>query len=435
MAPFPRQAARRRRIVLTTFGSLGDLHPYLALGLGLQARGHEAIVATSAFYDDKVRALGLGFRPVRPDMTEFLADPELVRRTMNRRQGTQAVVSEMMRPDRLRAAYEDTQAAAEGADLLLSHPLTFTTRLVAEKRGLPWASSLLSPLGFFSAYDPPVLPNALWLAQLRLLGPHFHGPLFRLAQWTVRSWSAPLHRLRADLSLPPAPDPLFAGQHSPALVLALFSPLFAPPQPDWPPQTRVTGYPFFDRDERGLPPELVNFLDAGPPPIAFTLGSSAVMDAGAFYEHSAAAAGLLKRHAVLLVGDDPANRPAALPDGVAAFDYAPHAALFPRCAAMVHQGGIGTTAQALRAGKPMVVVPFAHDQPDNAARVTRLGVAATISRERYTAARIAAALRRLLDDPACVQRAAEVGRKVRNEDGVGAACNALEAVLATGRAV
>jgi UDP:flavonoid glycosyltransferase YjiC (YdhE family) len=430
----PGGSSGRRRVVLTTFGSLGDLHPYLAIARGLQARGHEAVLATSGYYRPKVEALGLGFRAVRPDYPDLAAHPDLMRRIMDRRRGSEYIVREFMMPV-LRESYEDTLAAAEGADLLVSHVLTFTTRLVAEKKGIPWASTMLQPLGFFSAYDPPVLPPALFLSKLRFLGPAFHRPLFWCAKRSVRAWSEPWHRLRAEIGLPPTPaSPLFEGQHAPLLVLALFSGWFAARQPDWPRQTVVTGFPFYNQDgEAGMPAELARFLDAGPAPLVFTLGSSAVLDAGRFYEHGVAAAGLLGRRAVLLVGKDTDNRPASLPGGVVAFDYVPFAALFPRAAAIVHQGGIGTTAQALRSGRPMLVMPFAHDQPDNAERLSRLGVARTISRRRYSPARVAAELRHLLDDPAYARRAAAIGEELRREDGVRAACDALEGILRAGR--
>ena len=178
-----------------------------------------------------------------------------------------------------------------------------------------------------------------------------------------------------------------------------------------------------------MPPELARFLDAGPPPLVITLGSSAVVDAGPFYEHSVAAAKRLGRRAALLVGKNPRNRPASLPEGIVAFAYAPYSELFPRAAAIVHQGGIGTTAQAMRSGRPMLVMPYAHDQPDNAERVRRLGVARTIARQRYTPARAAAELRHLLDNPVYRQRASAVGRKIQQEDGVRAACDALGGLL------
>jgi UDP:flavonoid glycosyltransferase YjiC (YdhE family) len=367
---------------------------------------------------------------VRPDHPDPEADPELMRRIMDRRTGSEFVIRQLMMSV-LRESYEDTLAAAEGADFLVSHMLTFTTRLVAEKRGIPWASTFLQPLGLFSAYDPPVVPQAPFLARFRFLGPAFHRLLFWCAKRSVRSWSEPWHRLRAEVGLPPTSEsPLFEGQHSPSPVLAMFSKLLADKQPDWPRQAVLTGFPFYDRDgEAGMPPELVHFLNAGQPPLVFTLGSSAVVDAGPFYEQSVAAARRLGRRAVLLVGKDPRNRPASLPDGIVAFAYAPYSELFPRAAAIVHQGGIGTTAQAMRSGRPMLVMPYAHDQPDNAERVKRLGIARTIPRQRYTPARAAAELRHLLDNPVYGQRAAAVGEQVRQEDGVRDACNALEGLL------
>ena len=162
----------RKRIVFTTFGSLGDLHPYIAIALGLKARGHEAIIATSEAFRQRVESLGLGFRPVRPDHPDWQADPTVMRRVMTARKGTEYLLREMIMPV-LRQSYDDTLAAAEGADLLVSHLITFTTRLVAEKKGLPWVSSVLQPLCFFSAYDPPVLALAPFLAKLRFPWPHF----------------------------------------------------------------------------------------------------------------------------------------------------------------------------------------------------------------------------------------------------------------------
>jgi len=413
------------RIVLTTFGSLGDLHPILAVAAGLKARGHDAVVATSVSYRPKVEALGLGFRPLRPDLRDVEAVPGLMRRAMNLNTGPGVIVSEIAMPA-LRASYEDTVAAAEGADLLVSHALTYATPLVAERMGLPWASVMLSPIGLFSACDPPVLP-AVQLGGFRWMGAAVHRGLFALLKWMVRHWAEPCRRLRAELGLPPAADPVFEGQHSPRLVLAMFSGLLAAKQPDWPRQAVVTGFPFLDQ-AAVLPPGLEEFLDAGEPPVVFTLGSAAVLDAGPFYRHAAEAARKLGRRALLLTGPDPANRPPTSA-GVAAFDYAPFSLVFPRAAAIVHQGGVGTTAEAMRAGRPMLVMPYAHDQPDNAARVVRLGIARTLSRARFDATRAAAELRRLLGHASYAARAAAVGRRVRAEDGVGAACDAMEGLL------
>jgi rhamnosyltransferase subunit B len=419
---------RGRRIVITTWGSLGDLHPYLAIGMGLKARGYDVILGTAECYRRKVEALGLGFRAVRPDCT-WLADPDRLRRLSHPRWGL-IRVARLVLPV-LRESYQDTLAAAEGADLLVGNLATYATGLVAEKKGIPWASVMHIPTLFVSAYDPPLLPGFPGLSkQLRFLGPAFWGPLGRLLKWGSRLLARPWHRLRRQIGLPAVRgvNPL-TDWHSPLLHLATFSKRLVDKQPDWPAPTVVTGFPWFDRDGgAGLPAALARFLDGGPPPLVFTLGTAVATDAGPFYEASVQAARALGRRAVLIL-KDPGNRPPTLPEGVAAFEYAPFSELFPRAAAIVHHGGIGTTGLAMRSGRPMLVMPCAWDQPDNAERVVRLGISRTIPRHRYTPARVAAELRRLLDDPAYGRRASEVGEQVRQEDGVRVACDALGEVL------
>jgi rhamnosyltransferase subunit B len=419
-----------RRIVFTTFGSLGDLYPYIAIALELQARGHETIIATTRHYRTRIEDLGIGFHAVRPDGPNLNVDREIIRRVMDARKGTEFVIHELLMPF-LQESYEDTLTAAQGADLLVSHVLTYATRLVAEKTGIPWTCTFLQPLGFFSAYDPPVLPLVPFLSKLRFLGPVFHRPLFWLAKRSCRTWADPWHRLRSELNLPPTSEnPLFEGLYSPSLILALFSKEFANKQQDWPSQTVVSGFPFSSHEgENGMSPDLVRFLEDGPAPIVFTLGSSAVQDAGLFFEHSALAAKLMGRRGVLVVGQGTDNRPGSLTDGIIACDYAPFSQLFPRAAAIVHSGGIGTTGLAMHSGRPMLVMPCAHDQFDNAARVARLGIARMISRSQYNPDRVVAELRHLFDNPQYTQKASVIGEKVRREDGVRAACDALEEML------
>lgn len=417
-----------KRIVLATWGSLGDVYPFLAIALGLQKRGHQAVVATNEHGRTAIEAAGLEFAPLGP---HILPDKEMMQRLMDLQHGPEFLLRKMLYPY-LRRGYEETLAAIEKADLLMTHPITYGAQLAAEKTGIRWVSTVMAPLGFFSAHDPSVLAPFPLLARLRPLGPRVNGAVIRWGRTVTRKWLGPLQQFRAEIGLPPGRDPVFEGQHSPNLVLALFSSLMGAPQPDWPPHTVATGFPFYEGDT-GVEPELRRFLEAGPPPVIFTLGSSAVINPGAFYTESARAAAKLGRRAVLLAGTDPGNRPAGpLPSGVAVFSYAPYAEVFPRAAAIVHQGGIGTTAQALRAGRPMLVVPYGFDQPDNAARVVRLGVARTTARKRYTAARAAAALEHLLGDPSYANAAAEVARRIRADDGVATACEAIEDYLQRG---
>jgi UDP:flavonoid glycosyltransferase YjiC (YdhE family) len=197
----------------------------------------------------------------------------------------------------------------------------------------------------------------------------------------------------------------------------MFSRLLAEPQPDWPANVHITGPLFWDETEEMAQPlrdDLHRFIAAGPPPIVFTLGSAAVNAAGQFYANSLAAAVALGRRALFLVGTVPSNLaqlPDPLPDGMLALPYVPHARAFAASAAIVHQGGSGTLAQALRAGRPMLIVPFGHDQPDNAARAERLGVARVVPAARYTAAAVGHTLRRLLMNAGMAERAVAVGRE------------------------
>jgi len=278
-----------------------------------------------------------------------------------------------------------------------------------------------------------VLPPFPKLALLlRSLGPTVNQLSIGLVKLITRTWSEPVRRLRTELGLRPGKDPIYQDRHSPQLVLAIFSPELADPQPDWPSNTVVTGFPFYDGaiQESSLPQDLVRFLAAGGPPIVFTLGSSAVLDPGKFYQESAEAACLLKRRAVLLVGQNPA--PAPLPEDVVAFGYVRFSEIFARAAAVVHQGGIGTTGQALRAGHPMLVMPYSYDQPDNGARMVRLGVGRTIARKRYSAKRAARELQKLLTDSKYGIAAAKISQRIQGERGAEVACNALERLLITG---
>ncbi|MFN8590401.1 MAG: glycosyltransferase [Thermomicrobiales bacterium] len=418
-----------KRILLATFGSLGDLHPYLALALGLKARGHQPIVATSGAYENTVTALGLEFRAVRPDVPDPATTTAAMREVMDERRGTDVVLQQWVVPT-LRDAAADLMTASADVDLIVSHLLTFAAPVVAEARRLPWVSSILQPGSAFSIYDPPVVARTMLLSRIPFLGPWFWRHFRRAATGYVDRWFAPLHELRADLGLPRLERSPVFDNPSPWLDLALFSPLFGPRQPDWPPQTVITGFPFFDPPGSGdLPSDLADFFGEGPPPLVFTLGSSAVHDPGHFYEASVSAARRLGERALLLVGRGEGRPVGRLASNLFAIDYVSHAAVFPRAAAIVHQGGIGTTAQALRAGTPMLVVPFAHDQPDNARRAVSLGVARTLPRRRYAAERVTRDLDALLRDPRYTRRAAEIGVLIRAEDGVGRACDALEAVM------
>ena len=410
---------------MATLGSLGDLHPMLALALELKRRGHSVTIASSRYYRDKVEGLGIGFAPLSPDWNP--TDREIIAQCEDLKSGPEVLFRKLLLPH-LREIYGDLLRAATGADLMIAGELVFAAPLVAEKLGLRWVSEILSPTSFFSAHDPSLLVNAPVVYRLRKAGWVVNRAVLEFGKLMSRHWWEPVRQLRREIGLRVQCDPVFKDKFSPDLVLALFSSTLAQPQPDWPKQTLQPGFVFFDREKAGVDdfPELAAFLAAGDAPIVFTLGSTAVHNPGNFYEASAAAARKLGKRAVLLGTAAPAD---ADPAYLLALQYAPYSQIFPHGAAIVHQGGSGTTGQVMRAGRPQLIVPYGWDQPDNGARVARLGLGLCLARSEYLAQTAANTLETLLGTPQIAARASEVGEQIRSEDALTVACDAIEAVL------
>lgn len=408
----------------------------------LQKRGHSATIATSEVYRRKIEDENVGFAPVRPDIGEMLDNTALIERVWDQRRGTEYLLREVILPH-IEESFEDLTAASQKADLLITHSAGYAGPVVAEMMKLRWISVVLQPMAFFSAFDPPVLGPAQWLGHTYSLGQWPFRLARRFARFQTGRWIEPIRRLRRRSGLPSRSHPLFEGQFSPYGTLALFSRHYAQPQPDWPPGVTVTGFVFYDQLGAGLTEytsgsqetvvrELEEFLKSGPSPVLFTLGSSAVMRPGSFFEESLQAAQKLGIRAVLLTGN---QQPPKLPDNLAksifVAGYAPYSQLMPEAALTVHQGGIGTTAQVLRAGKPMLVVPWAHDQPDNAERARKLGVSRTLERARYTAAAAGLEIEQSIDNPGYAQAASAFRDRMAAEDGLRTACDRIDATLET----
>jgi rhamnosyltransferase subunit B len=412
---------RERRILFASIGSLGDLHPVLGMALELKRRGHSVRIASTPFYREKIEALGIEFRPLRPDWDPTAA--ELVAQCEDIRRGTEILLRRLILPH-LRDTYSDLMDAAKGIDLMIAGELVYAAPLVTEKLRLKWASAILSPCTFFSVYDPPVMPNVPELKYLRWTGPQVHRAILQIASATIDHWWQPIRQLRREEGLGPGRNPLLHDKFSPALVLALFSRLLAEPQPDWPASTIQPGFIFYDQlHPEPIPEGLLQFLDEGPPPIVFTQGSTAVHNPGSFYETSMEAARRIGQRALLIGADE--RQHVAGPDVFAA-RYAPYSQVFPRAAAIVHQGGVGTTGTAMRSGRPMLIVPYGWDQPDQAARITRMGAGLTLARNRYTPERAAHVLKQLIQEKQFERKSAEVRAAMQAEDGISSACDAIE---------
>ena len=414
------------RILITSWGSFGDVYPYVGVALALKGRGHRPVLAMPEFYRPVVECHGLEFHPAGPQIDP--TDRATIARLMDPVRGSEAIIAGLLMPS-LRADHAALEAAARGADLIVTHPITFAAPIVAQAHELRWVSTVLAPISFFSSTDVPVIPAAPRLVHLRQLGPWIGRLIGHAVRGATRRWMEPVHTLRAELGLPRGAHPLFEGQFSPTLTLALFSRVLGSPQPDWPPNVVTTGFVFYNGPDP-MQPDLEEFLSAGPPPVVFTLGTSAVGAAGSFYEESVKAVARLGVRAVLLTGGFEPNRPKGpLSRDVMVIDRASHQLLLPSASAVVHQAGAGTTGQALRAGRPMLVVPHGHDQPDNAFRVVNLGIARTVWPGAYRERRVAHELGILLGAGAYRTRASEIAAIVGAEGGADSAAAAIEGVL------
>lgn len=421
----------RRHIVLATVGSLGDLFPFLAVGQALAGRGHRVTVATHPVHREAIGRAGLAFAdasgmPEPDDREAFTA------KAFHPWHGPAFVVRDFAAAD-VRASYEKLAPLCADADVLLTSTLAFAGQILGETLEaagrLRWLSAVLAPASLLSAYDMPATGLTL-LDRFFRATPARGRLLQRLSRGVTRGWTAPVRAFRRELGLlPESPrgDPFHRGQFAPGGALALFPALLGQPQPDWPPHAHQCGFARYAQPDT-IDPALAEFLHAGPPPLVFSLGSTAVHANAAFLRESLAAAFALGRRAVLFTGSAAMRErlSSALPPSIICVEYAPHAAVFPQAAAVVHHGGVGTSAEALVAGVPSLVVPHGFDQHDNAARLQRLGVAEVLPAARYRAGRAATQLRALLlPDPG--KRAALLADTLRGQDGAATAADVIEA--------
>lgn len=421
---------RERHIVFATVGSQGDLFPLLAVGRELVARGHRVTVGAHAIHRDAVLDAGLDFV-----MASGIAEPEdkaaFAARAFHPWRGPRFVVRDLAAAD-VAASYHTLKTFCAEADAVVTTTLAFAGQILGETLPVAWVSAVFSPSVFLSPFDPPATGWA-WLDTWMRVSPARARWLVRMVEAATRPWTAGVRGFRRELGLPAVSaggDPFHHGQHGRDGVLAMYSPLLGALPADAPGGTVLTGQCRYLPSADAFDPVLSRWLDAGGPPIVFTLGSAAVHAGETFLRESMAAARLLGRRAVLLTGS-PAlrERLGALGEDILAVDYASHGALFARACAVVHHGGIGTTQEALRAGRPALVVPHGFDQPDNAARVKRLRVGDILPATRYRADRAAAKLEAMLNDAALISRAEAIGHTLREEEGARIAADVIEQAI------
>ena len=423
------------KIVLATVGTLGDLHPFIAIALALKERGHHPLMAVPQDHLPKVRAAGLDAVAIMPSFDTIrermgLAEDAAVKRAMS----NQVYMLEEVVLPWLDSSTEALAEVAADADILVASLFVFGSPTVAEKDDVPLVSVILQPMALLSIHAPPHTPD-FWMTKGFPKSPAavaWNRMIFSLIRAVMRRRYTPtIDRMRAGHGLPPTTDPsMFEIGCQTALTLCCYSPVFGPLPVDARPNTAIVGFPVFDSESGGADEpdaELAAFLAAGPPPLVFTLGSFAVHAPGNFYAEAAAAARRLGQRAILLTGTGSTLQS---DDQILMRAYAPHSAVFRHALAIIHHGGIGTIGQALRAGKPQLVVPHMGDQSDNAERIRRMKLGLVLRARRFTAERAAPRIAALID-PArpYIAEAARIGAIVAAEHGARDAALAIEKAI------
>ena len=384
------------RILLNPWGSLGDLEPFLAIGMALRDLGAEVTVATIKMYEQTVKQLGFAYVPVGPHFTsqdqlimDALTDPKM---------GTVNLMTELLVPG-LADSYREIESHVACHDITVTHPVGLAAMISSEIHAKPWVATALAPVVLFSRYDAPILPICPMISSLARLSPVVGGMLLHMLKRRALPLAKEVGKFRSSLGLRGDSPNILVDAHSPYLNLALFDSAFGVCQRDWPQPSIQTGACLFEvdvplsiRDRRMLD----EFLAKGEAPVIVTLGSSAVHAGEKFFQESYKALKLLKLRALFISGDWNPDGASVDPDRFLQLKFVPYRDVFQQAKAIISHGGIGTLSRVLRAGKPTLVVPFSHDQPDNAARIKRLGVGLAIPAERYNVARAAAAIDRLI---------------------------------------
>jgi rhamnosyltransferase subunit B len=408
-------------VLLPTIGSSGDVHPVIGLGVALQRRGHKATVITNPFHQALIEQQGLGFLPLGTidDARRTIANPDL----WHPRKGFHVVAREAILPS-IEPVFRHIERHADARTVVASSGIALGARLAHEKLGVPLASVHLQPSLIRSRFEQGMMGTIRISASQPMW---FKRGLFWLIDRVAidRVLKGPLNEFRAALGLSPVDRVFDRWLHSPQLVIGFFPEWFAPPQPDWPPQTHLVGFPLWDTGgDRTLPADVEQFLSEGEAPIVFTPGSAAAT-MHRYFEESVKAVRQLGRRA-MFVTNFPEQVPRDLPAGSRVFGYLPFSVLLPRAAMLVYHGGIGTLAQAIKAGIPHLVVPNGHDQFDSGWRIEQLRLGRSLPQSRYRASAVVAAIEKLRADDGLQARCREYSTRIDHDAAITRACELIE---------
>jgi len=375
--------------ILVSLGTDGDVFPFVGLGIRLRARGHRVTLVANEHYQAAAKREGFAFRGLvsNQETNELIGNPDIWHPVKSAIVGARWGRRVLQRQYALLA-----ELAREDDAVLVAYPPVFTARLVQEMFSRPLVSLVVMPWMVLSLCAPPTMAGSF---RLPLGAP---GWVVRL-YWRLLEAAANLligrhvNRIGRSLGLKPIGN-IYRWSFSPQLAIGMFPEWYAPPQPDWPRQMKLAGFPLFDGgNEEGLPGDVLDFCRAGRPPLAVTFGSG-MMHGTQLFRAAIEACRLCGERAILLTKFGQ-QLSAPLPPFIHQCDYAPFRKLFRHCSGVVHHGGVGTTAQALAAGIPQLILPMAWDQPDNATRVERLGAGRWLS-PNSSGVRLAGALAGLM---------------------------------------
>lgn len=409
-------------LILSAFGSYGDVLPMVGLGAAVRARGHRVSVIVNPYFQAVVEGAGLEMLPLgtAAEYRELMQHPDL----WHPQRGLTLVLT------RGAAHYLDEVYAileshvTPGDTVLAAHGLDMASRIYHEKHAAPLATVHFAPMALMTVHETSRymgVPNmAKWPRWAK------RGVFWAGDKWKVDPLIGPaVNKLRERQGLPPVSRIFTQYNNSPQLVLGLFPDWFGPMQPDWPPHTALVGFPLWDPPaEAELSAEVDEFLRAGDAPIVFAPGSANVQ-ATEFFQTAADVCEQLGRRGVLMT-KYPDQLPKQLPASVRQFGFVPFSKLLPRAAALVHHGGIGTCAQGLACALPQIVMPMAYDQLDNGTRLERLGVGAVVPEEKFKTIRVAATLGELLNSADVRDRCQEYASRCDGTASLDAAADLLE---------
>jgi rhamnosyltransferase subunit B len=376
--------------LITPVGSAGDNYPFIGLGVELARRGHRVTVFSNDHFGPLIQRCGLEFVSVGTDeeYRSNIADPNI----WHPKRGFEMVMQ--MVGKLIHRVMDAVTARIDDQTAVVAHSLDFASRAIAEKTGLPVATVHLSPLIIRTNYDTGVLRGSF---NFSIIPPWMKRVIWRIADRMMvdPAAAAVVNDIRAKVGLGPVKHVLETAMHSPLLTVGMWPAWFSAPQPDYPPFVKLTGFPMFDGGEaQPVSEEVDAYLNEGEPPIVYTPGSANV-HGHEFFEAAVDAAARLGRRTMLL-SKFPEHLPAKLPPLVKHFSFAPLSRILSRCGALVHHGGIGTTAAGLAGGVPQLIMPMSHDQPNNLHWIRRLGAGDGLLPRKFTGANVARTLAPLL---------------------------------------